>query len=122
MEMVTGIGGFFFAAQDPQALARWYSQHLGIDEVPTEYGAPSWRQEAGTTVLAPMAAGSPHLGSTGWAVNFRVRSLDAMVAQLQEASIAVEVDPEQYPNGRFADLRDPEGNRVQLWEPAGDDA
>ncbi|SMH48523.1 Glyoxalase/Bleomycin resistance protein/Dioxygenase superfamily protein [Rathayibacter oskolensis] len=122
MEKVTGIGGFFFAAQDPAALGRWYAEHLGVDEPPLEYGASSWRQQAGTTVLAPMEAGSPHLGPTGWAVNFRVRSLDAMVAQLRAAGVAVEVDEEEYPNGRFADLLDPEGNRVQLWEPTGADA
>ena len=67
-ERVTGIGGFFFAARDPEALARWYAEHLGIDEVPAEYGAPSWRQDAGSTVLAPMPAGSEHLGPAGWVV------------------------------------------------------
>jgi predicted enzyme related to lactoylglutathione lyase len=51
-------------------------------------------------------------------VNFRVDALDAMVAQLREAGESVEVDPEVYPNGRFAELRDPEGNGIQLWEPA----
>lgn len=122
MEAVAGIGGFFFAARDPAGLARWYAQHLGIDEAPTEYGARSWRQEAGTTVLAPMDAASSPLGSAGWTLNLRVRDLDAMVAQLREAGVEVAVDSEVYPNGRFADLADPEGNRLQLWEPAGDDA
>ncbi|MCJ1673889.1 VOC family protein [Rathayibacter sp. VKM Ac-2929] len=121
-ERVTGIGGFFFAARDPAALARWYAEHLGIDEVPMEYGAPSWRQDAGTTVLAPMPTGSEPLGPAGWTLNLRVRSLDALVAQLRAAGIPVEIDPETYPNGRFADLHDPEGNRLQLWQPAGVDA
>lgn len=121
-EKVTGIGGFFFAARDPESLARWYAEHLGIDEVPAEYGAPSWRQDAGSTVLAPMPTGSEHLGPAGWTLNLRVGSLDALVAQLRAADITVEVDPQTYPNGRFADLRDPEGNRLQLWQPAGADA
>src|SRR3984957_14681826 len=53
-----------------------------------------------------------------WMVNFRVRSLDAMIAQLQKSNIEVKVDPEKYPNGRFARLHDPEGNPIELWEPA----
>ena len=56
-----------------------------------------------------------------WRINFRVRDLDAMVAQLRAAGAAVEVDDTIYPNGRFAHLRDPEGNRIELWEPAGAD-
>jgi predicted enzyme related to lactoylglutathione lyase len=52
-----------------------------------------------------------------WMLNFRVRNLAAMVEQLRKASIAVEVDPETYPNGRFARLTDPEGNPIQLWQP-----
>jgi predicted enzyme related to lactoylglutathione lyase len=55
-------------------------------------------------------------------VNFRVRSLDAMVAQLRAAGIAVAIDPEPYPNGRFARLHDPEGNPIELWQPEGRDA
>jgi predicted enzyme related to lactoylglutathione lyase len=61
---------------------------------------------------------SPYLGRTGWGINFRVDDLDAMVKQLRAAGIDVEVDAEDYPNGRFAQLSDPEGNAVQLWEPA----
>jgi hypothetical protein len=54
--------------------------------------------------------------------NFRVRDLDAIAAQLQAAGIAIEVDAQQYPNGRFARLHDPEGNPIELWQPAGRDA
>ncbi|HXY52814.1 MAG TPA: VOC family protein [Terriglobales bacterium] len=57
-----------------------------------------------------------------WMVNFRVRDLDATVAQLRLADIAVDLDPQIYPNGRFARLRDPEGNPIELWQPAGRDA
>jgi predicted enzyme related to lactoylglutathione lyase len=57
-----------------------------------------------------------------WMVNFRVRDLDAMTAQLQAASITVVVDSEHCPNGRFARLHDPEGNPIELWQPAGRDA
>lgn len=63
---------------------------------------------------------SDYFGSKqqGWMVNFRVRSLDAMVAQLQKAGIEIEVDPRSSPYGRFARLHDPEGNPIELWEPA----
>ena len=121
-ERVTGFGGFFFAAADADGLSRWYAEHLGVEAPPTSYDGPVWEQEAGPTVFAPFGpdnAASPHLGRAGWGLNFRVRDLDAMVAQLQAAGVDVEVDAETYPNGRFAQLADPEGNAVQLWEPSG---
>ncbi|WP_374945472.1 VOC family protein [Agreia sp.] len=124
MERVTGIGGFFFVARDPDSLARWYAEHLGVDAPPQNYGDPSWRQDSGSTVFAPMDATAPHFAeaSSGWALNFRVADLDAMVDQLRAAGVAVVVDPEVYPNGRFASLSDPEGNGIELWQPEGDDA
>jgi hypothetical protein len=119
-ERVLGIGGLFFRSRDPKKLAQWYQLHLGIDPVPTDYGHSVWQQTAGPTVFAPFAMDSDYFGSKqrAWMVNFRVRSLDAMVAQLQKLNIEVKVDPEKYPNGRFARLRDPEGNPIELWEPA----
>jgi predicted enzyme related to lactoylglutathione lyase len=70
-----------------------------------------------------MPTESEHFGgpANSWSINFRVTNLDAMVTQLREAGITVDIDSETYPNGRFANLRDPEGNVVQLWEPAGAD-
>jgi predicted enzyme related to lactoylglutathione lyase len=64
---------------------------------------------------------SPHLGEHRWGVTFRVRDLDAIVAQLRYVGIAVELDHEPHPSGRFAQLHDPEGNAVQLWEPTRSD-
>jgi glyoxylase I family protein len=123
MERVTGIGGFFFRAGSPDGLMKWYEQHLGVESPPASYGERSWEQEAGPTVFAPFPSDSEHFRrpSQQWAINFRVRDLDAMVTQLRSAGIDVEVHEETYPNGRFADLLDPEGNPVQLWEPAGAD-
>ena len=120
MEKVTGIGGFFFRATDPKALAEWYERHLGVTRTPDSYEKEPWRQEAGMTVLAPFAASTRYFGDSTkmWMINFRVRDLDAMVAQLRRADIDVSVDPEKYPNGRFARLKDPEGNPIQLWQPA----
>jgi len=120
MEKVAGIGGLFFRAHDPAALGRWYLQHLGIELTPTSEGAPVWQQEAGPTVFTPFPETSNYFGDPHkvWMVNFRVHDLDKMVAQLRTAGIEVE-DPQSYPNvGRFARLHDPEGNPIELWQPA----
>ena len=120
MEKVAGIGGLFFRAHDPKALGNWYLQHLGITLTPTSEGAPVWEQEAGPTVFSPFPEKSGYFGDPQkvWMVNFRVRDLDKMVAQLQTAGIEVKVDPQSYPHGRFARLHDPEGNPIELWQPA----
>lgn len=119
MESVTGIGGFFFRAHDPEALQHWYQERLGVRAVPTSYDDEPWRQEEGETVFAPFELDSEMIGPPEhtWMINFRVADLEAMVAQLREAGEDVEVDPDRYPNGRFASLRDPEGNGIQLWQP-----
>lgn len=118
-ETVTGIGGLFFRAENPGALAEWYEEHLGVSLVPTNYKQKPWTQESGPTVFAPFDEGTEYFGNPlkVWMVNFRVRNLDVMVTQLRAAGIEVEVDPQQYPNGRFARLYDPEGNPIELWEP-----
>jgi catechol 2,3-dioxygenase-like lactoylglutathione lyase family enzyme len=120
MEKVTGIGGFFFRAKDPKALGLWYQQHLGISVIPTSPGESPWQQEAGPTAFAPFKETSGYFGDPQkvWLLNFRVRDLDKMAAQLQAAGIEVKVDPQSYPNGRFARVHDPEGNPIELWQPA----
>jgi glyoxylase I family protein len=119
-ERVLGIGGFFFRSREPQQLAQWYQLHLGVDPVPTDYNHPGWQQAAGPTAFSPFPLDTGYFGSPqqAWMLNFRVRSLDAMVAQLRKSDIEVKVDPQKYPNGRFARLHDPEGNPIELWEPA----
>lgn len=119
MQRVTGIGGLFFRAKDPEAIGLWYKNNLGVDLVPADYSHQPWSQEAGPTVFAPFPQDTDYFGeaSKQWMINFRVKDLDAMVEQLCAAKIEVEVDPEAYPNGRFARLKDPEGNPIQLWEP-----
>ena len=118
MEKVAGIGGLFFRAREPAALAEWYEQHLGVKRTPTSYEEAPWQQVAGPTVFAPFPAETNYFGVAEqmWMVNFRVSNLDAIVAQLRAAGIEVEVDPEKYPNGRFARLSDAEGNPIQLWQ------
>jgi len=119
MEKVTGIGGVFFRAKNPGALTGWYREHLGITPVPDNYDDPPWLQEAGPTVFAPFEATTEYFGasSQSWMINFRVADLAKMVSQLKAAGIEVTVDTEEYPNGKFARLHDPEGNPIELWQP-----
>jgi predicted enzyme related to lactoylglutathione lyase len=119
MERVTGLGGVFFRARDPKGLSRWYEQHLGVKKTPATYDEMPWVQEQGPTAFAPFSQDTTYFGRPEqmWMLNFRVRDLDAMAQQLRAAGIEVESDPEEYPNGRFARLADPEGNPIQLWEP-----
>lgn len=114
---VTGIGGLFFRSHDPEALSAWYRDHLGIAAGSTSV----WSQEAGMTVFAPFAADSDYFpADRQWMLNLRVEGLAAMVAALEAAGIAVEQKPEwtatEY--GSFVRLQDPEGNPIELWEPA----
>lgn len=119
MEKVAGIGGVFFRAKDPGKLSHWYRDHLGVDPVPTNYEDPPWTQEQGPTVFAPFEQTTDYFGKAeqSWMVNFRVHDLSKLVKQLQESNIDVTVDEEEYPNGKFARLYDPEGNPIELWEP-----
>jgi glyoxylase I family protein len=118
MQHVTGIGGLFFRSKNPTALGQWYKEHLGIDLVPVDYSQKPWSQEAGPTVFAPFPHDTDYFGPDKlWMINLRVRDLDGMVEQLRAAKIAITVDPQAYPNGRFARLHDPEGNPIELWEP-----
>ncbi len=119
MEKVAGIGGLFFRAADPAGLARWYDEHLGVSPVPTDYNSQPWTPDAGPTAFAPFPKDTDYFGrlTQDWMINFRVRNLDAMVTQLRAAGIQVHFDSQQYPNGRFARLHDPEGNPIELWEP-----
>jgi glyoxylase I family protein len=118
-ETVTGIGGFFFRAQDPKALGQWYQDHLGISVTPQKINDPVWTQEAGQTVFSPFPETTKYFGDATkqWMMNFRVADMDKMAAQLEAAGITVKVDPTTYPNGRFAHLHDPEGNPIELWQP-----
>src|SRR5258706_12799026 len=119
MEVVLGIGGLFFRARNPQSLAAWYREHLGIAVVPANYDDPVWQQQAGPTAFAPFEESTSYFGpgEKQWMVNFRVRSLEAMVAQLRAAGIAVEIDPQHYPKGRFPRLHDPEGKPLKMPQP-----
>ncbi|WIY06381.1 VOC family protein [Amycolatopsis mongoliensis] len=117
MERVLGIGGYFIRAADPAALGAWYRDALGLGA--DEHG--SWQQEPGPTVFAPFEAGTDYFGSRSQQtmLNFRVRDLDAMLAQLREKGAEVAEETQDMAGvGRFGWVTDPEGNRVELWQPA----
>jgi predicted enzyme related to lactoylglutathione lyase len=116
MERVLGIGGLFLRATDPAALGAWYRECLGLDA--DESGL--WRQEPGPTVLATFESDTDYFGSTAQRamLNFRVRDLDAMLAQLRAKGADVAGEPQEMAGvGRFAWVTDPEGNRIELWQP-----
>ena len=120
MERVTGIGGVFLRSRDPNALARWYTEHLGIDAFSEETDA-TWWQDAGPTVWAPFPEDTEYFGrrEQGWMINFRVTDLDGILAQLRDAGVPVDGDVQVLDGiGRFGWATDPEGNRFELWEPA----
>ena len=114
---VTGIGGFFFRAQDPKALAAWYLEHLGVGAGP---GAYVWDQQAGPTVFAPFKADTDYFAADRqFMINLRVDDLDAVLAPFHAADDAV-ITKEEWNDpttGRFARVHDPEGNPIELWEP-----
>ncbi len=117
MARVTGIGGFFFRARDPQGLAAWYETHLGIDDI----AKTVWSQEAGPTVFSAFAEDTKYFGRPDqpFLVNFRVDDLDGMMAKLKAAGISVETRAEWDSEvGRFCRIHDPEGNPLELWQPA----
>jgi glyoxylase I family protein len=110
---VNGIGGIFFRAKDPEALAQWYDQQLGINGM-------EWVQTAGQTVFAPFPANTEYFGTSSqqFMLNFRVNDLDELLKQLRASGVKVVKDiEEQAQVGRFASIEDPEGNRIELWEP-----
>ena len=129
MERVTGIGGVFFKTRDPAATIRWYEHHLGI-EVGTGEGEGGfsvfpWRERAqpdrtACTVWSPFREDTRYFDPSGasFMINYRVRNLDAMLGQLRDAGIEIVGEPENHPNGRFAWILDPDGRKIELWEPA----
>ena len=122
-EQVIGIGGVFFKAKDPKGLTRWYREHLGIDALGTR-PAFAWREHddpsrVATTVWTVFPDTTTYFspGTASFMVNYRVRSLDRMLAQLCAHGVTVEPRITDETAGRFAWVVDLEGNRIELWEP-----
>jgi len=122
MTHVTGIGGIFFKAEDPKSLKEWYREHLGIDA--GDYGATfNWRDnndptKQGQTIWTPFPKDTKYFdpGTAPFMINYRVADLDGLVKALREEGVEVKSESSEY--GHFAWISDPEGNRIELWEPA----
>jgi glyoxylase I family protein len=117
VEQVTGVGGVFFRARNPETLLAWYRENL---RVPVTDGYVIF-PESRSTHWIPFSADTDYWPSDKqWMVNFTVRDLDAMLAQLRDAGVPVDDRIEEQEYGRFGWATDPEGNRFELWEPPRD--
>jgi len=122
---VTGIGGLFFRARDPEALAAWYAEHLGVGAGFGPNGEKTadewhWQTAAGPLVFAPFKQTTDYFpAEKQWMLNLRVTELDALLARLSAAGIEAErrAEWDTPETGRFARIADPEGNAIELWEP-----
>ena len=120
---VTGLGGIFFKAKDPKSMAQWYTRHLGLD-IENSMVLFSWRggtegKVEGHTVWSIFPADTKYFGDDGasFMVNYRVKDLDAVLASLQREGVSIVPERQDSEHGRFAWITDPEGNRIELWEP-----
>ncbi len=118
-QKVEGIDGVFLRAKDPAGLMRWYEKHLGVtEEWPHGHSFP-WNAPKGMTVWSLFAHDTDYFGDKTQAamINYRVRDLDAMLSQLENEGVAIIEKREDSDYGRFAWIVDPEGNRIELWQP-----
>jgi len=124
VKRVTGIGGVFFKAKDPVALRAWYQEHLGIDVL--EWGGAAFRWSdaegkptTGTTIWSISDAGATSFdpGTASFMVNYRVADLHALLQALRAEGCTVLDETDESEFGKFGWVIDPEGNKVELWEP-----
>jgi catechol 2,3-dioxygenase-like lactoylglutathione lyase family enzyme len=123
---VLGIGGLLFRSKDPDALSTWYRDHLGVGPgcVSLEGATPdewAWQAQGGPVVFAPFAADTDYFAhDKPYMLNLRVRDLQGLTAALDLAGIAVQTNEDWNDPavGSFARIHDPEGNPIELWEPA----
>jgi len=124
MNKVTGVGGIFFKCENPEKLYSWYGKHLGIKQDVAGEGAMfKWRDvddpnKSGYTVWSLFPKDTQYFGTSrsGFMINYRVENLDELIEELKKEGIEV-LGKEDYDYGRFAWIMDPEGNRIELWEP-----
>jgi predicted enzyme related to lactoylglutathione lyase len=124
MKRVTGIGGIFFKGQNAEQLRSWYQEHLGI-ESQGDWGATfEWREaanpdETGQTAWSIFAGHTKYFepSTAPFMINYRVADLHALLAQLRSEGVKVDDKVEESEFGKFGWIMDPEGNRIELWEP-----
>lgn len=123
MKKVTGIGGVFFTCKDPEAMKQWYGQHLGLQT--DKYGTSfEWRQadegtKKGFTQWTPFNEHTTHFDPShkGFMINYRVENLEALLEELIKEGVTIIDAMESYEYGKFVHILDPEGNKIELWEP-----
>lgn len=124
MKRVTGIGGVFFKSKDPKALGAWYRTHLGINV--EEWGGAAFKWSgpdnpecSGTTIWTAFAADTNYFlpSAAPFMINYRVDDLHALLAALRREGVQVEEKVEESEYGKFGWIMDPEGNKVELWQP-----
>ena len=123
MKRVTGIGGIFFKAKNPDDLQAWYTRHLGLPTDENGFVQFQWREEKtgqpASTVWSPFPADTRYFDPSAapFMINYRVPDLRRLLAELKAEGVAVEERMEESEFGRFGWVMDPEGNRIELWEP-----
>ncbi|KAA9034464.1 VOC family protein [Ginsengibacter hankyongi] len=123
MKKVTGIGGIFFKCKDPNKIREWYKMHLGFDT--DQHGANfEWREDAdsttkGSTQWSPFAETTKYFepSTKDFMINYRVNNLEVLVLQLKNEGVTIVDKIETFDYGKFVHIMDPEGNKVELWEP-----
>lgn len=126
MKRIIGIGGIFFKANDPAKLAAWYKNHLDLDV--QDWGGVAFQEGAGADlkpklqshlVWSPFEANTDYFkpSEKPFMINYRVHDLDAVLAELRKENVEVDPNPQKSEFGYFAWIMDPEGNRIELWEP-----
>ena len=127
MKKVTGIGGFFIKSNNPKEMLQWYNKHLGF--VPAEHGTYSvfeWKDKdsgkTGQTLWTLFGEKSTYFqpSNKDFMFNFRVENLEELLKQLKEEGIEIVGEMQVYDYGKFAHIMDPEGNKIELWEPIGE--
>lgn len=124
MKKVTGIGGVFFKCKDPKKITEWYKTHLGLNT--NDYGATfEWREEddsskKGSTTWSPFAESTKYFEPSAkeFMINYRVADLEALVDELKKQGVTIVDNIESFDYGKFVHILDPEGNKIELWEPA----
>ena len=123
MAKVTGIGGVFFKASDPKALAAWYETNLGMKLESFGGAVLQWKddhaEDGGLTVWHLAAKDSQWFGpsTSSFMINYRVDDMTALLEHLRQNGVEIHKGPETHENGVFAWVVDPDGNKVELWEP-----
>lgn len=119
MAKAVGVGGVFLRAKDPEALYQWYARNLGVERMPDGSFAFDGPSSFGMTVFAFFPSDTKYFGPSGQAamLNFRVDDLTAVLASLRAAGATVDEKREDHDYGSFGWFDDPEGNRVELWQP-----